>query len=105
MAPVAPLGRAGAIALVEAGRIPFSFGSPHPCVACVEEEGVVRIRALVIDEAQARAASENALRRGQPWMPEHHYALGRPTGTIYAEAPTREALVEIIRTMSWPSHW
>jgi hypothetical protein len=105
MAPVAPTGRARAIEHVAKGELPFWFGSPHPTVAIVEQDGVFRIRQLVIDEAEARAASERALAKRESWMPEHYYALGKPTGTIFAEAATREELIEQMRTMSWPASW
>ena len=105
MSPLAPLGRDRAIERVEAGQIPCSFGSPHPCVAIVEEDGVFRIRALVIDEEEARRQGEAALAAKRAWMPEHYYALGRPTGAIHAEAPTRELLVVKMKAMCWPSHW
>lgn len=105
MAPVAALGRDRAIQLVKQGKLPFSFGSPHPTVAVVEQDGVFRIRQLVIDEAEARAARERAFASGGSWMPEHHYALGKPTGTVHAEGQTREELIEKMRTMTWPASW
>jgi hypothetical protein len=105
MAPVAPLGRDRAIQLVKQGKLPFSFGSPHPAVAVVQQDDVFRLRQLVIDETEARTASERALAGGGMWMPEHHYALGKPTGTIYAEGRTREDLIEKMRTMDWPASW
>lgn len=102
---MAPLGRDRAIQLVKDGKLPIWFGSPHPIVAIVEQDGVFRVRQLVIDDAEARAAGEQAIASGKPWMPEHHYALGKPTGTIYAEARSRAELVEQMRTMSWPASW
>jgi hypothetical protein len=105
MAPVAPLGRKGAMKLVAAGKIPFDFGSPHPKVAVVEQDGVLRIRALVIDEAEAETARQAALARGGAWMPESYYALGKPTGEIFAEAATVEALLETMQSMDWPDDW
>jgi hypothetical protein len=105
MAPVAPLGRKAAMDLVARGRIPLSFGSPHPTVAIVEQDGKLRIRELVVDDAEARAAGEAARAKGEPWMPESYYALGKPTGRIHAEASTREELLETMRTMEWPADW
>ena len=105
MAPVAPLGRERAIQLVKQGKLPIWIGSPHPTVMIVEQEGLLRVRELVIDEAEARAASERALARGGSWMPEQYYALGRPTGTICVEAKTREQLLERLREMPWPESW
>ena len=105
MAPVAPLGRTGAIKLVADGKIPFRFGSPHPMIAVVSQDGVLRIRALVVDPAEAEAAREKALAERGMWMPEHHYALARPTGEIFVEAATTEDLLDRMRTMPWPDDW
>jgi len=105
MAPVPPTGRDRAIQLVRAGRLPLRFGSPHPSVMVLHEDGVYRIRTLVVDEDDARASRDRALARGEPWMPEHHYALGKPTGPIHAEAASIDELVEAMQTMPWPSSW
>lgn len=106
MAPVAPLGRERALALVEKGPLPISFGSPHPTVMVLQQDGKLRIRALVVDRVAAEAAAAAAHRARSPsWMPEHYYALGKPTGEIFAEADTVAALLEIMRTMKWPDHW
>ena len=106
MAPTAPLGRETAIALVENSRLPLSLGSPHPTVMVVEQDGKFRIRQLVVDRADAEAAAEAAKRARTPsWMPEHYYALGKPTGQIFAEAESRAQLLEVMRTMDWPAHW
>ncbi|MFP2905338.1 hypothetical protein ACLESD_09830 [Pyxidicoccus sp. 3LFB2] len=93
------------LALLRAGRLPFSFGSPHPMVAVVEQDGVFRVRELVVDEGEAAAAAKAAMAKGSPWMPELHYALGKPTGRVFIEAPTREALAEKIETHPWPRDW
>jgi hypothetical protein len=105
MAPVPPVGRARAIELVRAGRLPVLLGSPHACAAIVEQDGVVRIRDLVIDPDEAERARTDAFARGGAWMPEHHYALGRPTGTVHLEAASREALIEALATFEWPARW
>jgi hypothetical protein len=105
MAPMPPLGRARAIQMVREGRLPLSFGSPHQTVAILLQDGVYRIRALVVDDAEARASNERAIARGESWMPEHYYALGKPTGTIHAEVSSIEELVATMQTMSWPHHW
>ena len=40
------------------------------------------------------------------WMPEHYYALGRPTGTVILEALTLEQLREKIAGLEpWPPDW
>lgn len=105
MAPVAPLGKNGVIARVRAGKLPFSFGSPHPVVAVLEQEGFFRVRELVVDPAEASAAMKAAMAARQPWTPERHYALGKPTGRVFIEAWTREALVDAIEAYRWPDEW
>ncbi len=105
MAPVAPLGRAAAMKLVARGEFPIWFGSPHPHTAIVEQDGVCRIRQLVVDAAEARASYEEAMKKHESWMPEHHAALGKPTGEIYVEAKTRDELLERMKTMEWPKDW
>jgi hypothetical protein len=105
MAPVAPLGRDAAIRLLLTGKLPIWFGSPHPHTAIVEQDGVFRIRQLVVDEADATASRNEAFAKHESWMPENYYALGKPTGTIHVEAKTREELAEKIKAMKWPSDW
>ena len=105
MSPVLPLGRKRAIKLVRAGRLPIQLRSPPTHVAIVEQDGVFRIRALVVDRAKADRASREALANGESWMPEHHYGLGEPTGEIHVEAATRAALVAEMEAMEWPSDW
>jgi hypothetical protein len=105
MAPVPPIGRARAMQLVRDGHLPFCFGSPHPTVMVLAEEGAYRIRGLEVDENDARASNERAMARGESWMPEHYYALARPTGPIYAEAPSIAELLDAMRSMPWPDHW
>lgn len=105
MAPVAPLGKTRALALLREGTLPFSFGSPHPIVAVLEQDGVFRVRELVVDPDEAAAAAKAALDRGDPWMPELHYALGKPTGRVFLEAPTREELAGKLAAFPWPRDW
>jgi len=105
MAPVAPLGKNRVLLLLRAGKLPFSFGSPHPVVAVLEQDGVFRVRELVVDPGEAKAAGEAAMAKGGSWMPEHYYALGKPTGRVFIEAPTRDALAEKIEGYQWPREW
>jgi len=106
MAPVAPVGRSRAIQLVQEGPLPISLGSPHPTVMIVQQDGKFRIRELVVDRDAAEAAAAAARRSRSPsWMPEHYYALGKPTGQIFAEGSTKAELVEAMGTMTWPEHW
>jgi hypothetical protein len=106
MAPNAPVGRERAIQLVQEGTLPIQLGSPHPIVSIVQQEGKFRIRELVVDRDAAEAAAAAARRSRSPsWMPEHYYALGRPTGTIFAEAASKAELVALMGSMTWPDHW
>jgi hypothetical protein len=100
-----PLGRTGVLARLRAGTLPFTFGSPHPSVAVVEQEGVFRVRELLVDPEEARAAAEASMAARGMWMPEQHYALGKPTGRVFVEAPTREALAAKLEAYPWPRDW
>ena len=105
MAPVAPLGKNRALALVRAGKLPFACGSPHPAVCVLEQEGRYRVRELVIDPAEASRAMTASLAAGHGWTPEQHYALGQPTGRVFLEARTLEELAEAIEAYAWPQEW
>ena len=74
-------------------------------MAIVEQDGKLRIRELCIDHDEAARAHNEAIAKGKGWSPEQHYALGKPTGQIFAEASTREELVTVMRSMPWPAHW
>ncbi|MGH7285419.1 MAG: hypothetical protein ACRELY_28180 [Polyangiaceae bacterium] len=105
MSPCLPLGKKKAMELVKKRKIPFQFGTPHPFVAVVEQEGKLRIRRLLVDPVESRAQGEGALMRGEEWMPEHHYALGQPTGEIFVEAASTRELLERMAEMDWPEDW
>ena len=105
MAPVAPLGKKGLIKLVQKGPLPVWFGSPHPHHAVVEQDGVFRLRALMIDQAEAMADSERARAAGHGWMPENYYALGKPVGPIVLEAPSLKQLIAKLDAHPWPADW
>jgi hypothetical protein len=105
MAPLAAIGKARAIELVKAGAIPFDFGEPHPKVAIVKQDGVFRIRALLVDPEVADKARDAAIAADGMWMPEMYFDLGQPTGEIYVEAATLAALVAHMETMAWPDDW
>ena len=105
MAPIAPLGKPRALALIRAGKLPFTFGSPHPTVAVVEQDGVFRVRELVVDVAEAATAAKAAREARGIWTPEQHYALGKPAGRVFLEAPTRDELAEKLEAYPWPRDW
>ncbi|MDQ3367711.1 MAG: hypothetical protein M3680_19995 [Myxococcota bacterium] len=92
--------------LVAEEPLPISLGNAHPRVMVVEQDGLFRIREIVVDRDAAQAAASASSRTRSPsWMPEHYYTLGRPTGTIFAEARSRAELVEVMRTMTWHETW
>lgn len=105
MAPSPRTSRERAIELVESGHLPLWLGTPHPGVQILEQDGRYRIRQLVIDEAEAHAAGKAAMASGGGWSPEQHYSLGRPTGSIFVDAATKDELVALMRTMVWPDYW
>ncbi|WP_160174546.1 hypothetical protein [Archangium violaceum] len=105
MAPIAPLGKPRVLALLRAGKLPFTFGSPHPTVAVVEQDGVFRVRELVVAPAEAEVAARESMNERGLWTPEQHYALGKPTGRVFIEAPTRDALAEKLEAYPWPREW
>jgi hypothetical protein len=106
VAPVPPLGKQGLLALLKQGKLPVTFGSPHPHHAVVEQDGVFRLRKLEIDQAEAEADRERSMRQSGSWMPEHYYALGKPTGPVVLEAPTLNALMQqIAGHADWPADW
>ena len=105
MAPMAPVGQAAAVQHIRNNRLPVYLGSPHPCAIILEQDGMIRIRDLVIDEAKAKAAGEAARAAGRSWMPEHYYGMGEPVGKIHLEAATREELARRAAEMKWPKHW
>lgn len=106
MAPMPPLGRKRLLAELAAGRVPLAFGAPHPTVAVVQQDGVFRLRELVVDTAEAMAASQAALAARRSWTPEQHYGLGKPEGRVVLEAPTLPELCEKIAAHEpWPADW
>lgn len=105
MAPMPRMGKQRVLELLAERGPPLRFGSPHPCVAIVHEDGVYRLRDLVIDEAEAHAMQADAVKNRTGFMPEHYYGLGKPTGKIHLEAPTLQAFREKLEAFAWPQHW
>lgn len=105
MAPLAPTGRSRALELLRKGELPISLGSPHPSAVILQQDGLYRLRALVIDEARAQAESERAHAQGEPWMPEHYYALGEPTGRVHAEAAELSEFIRQVEALDWRGEW
>src|SRR6185436_10612144 len=105
MAPMPPLGKKRLLELLDDGRRDVTFGSPHQCTWAGEQDGVFRVRELVVDRAEEKAVIAAAIKAGHGYMPENHYALGRPTGKIYLEAKTLAELKQLIEAFDWPKHW
>lgn len=105
MAPMASLGKKRALEILAERGPPLAIGSPHPCVAIVQQDGMYRLRDLVIDEAEARAARDDAMKSGHGFMPENYFGLGRPLGKIHVEAKTLEDFRQKLEAFSWPKHW
>ena len=104
--PNRPLGRERAVKLVAEGQLPVYLGGPRPQAMILEQDGKLRIRALVVDADGARTAAAAAGRaRSVSWMPEHYYSVGQPVGEIFAEAESRDVLLDLMRAMSWPGAW
>lgn len=105
MSPMLPMGKKRAMELVKEAKFPIWFGAPHPFMSIVEQEGKFRIRRLEIDQAEAKASNEAALSKGESWMPEHYYSMGKPIGKIFAEASSAKELLALMEKMEWPKDW
>ena len=64
-----------------------------------------RVRQLIADDAEVKAAAEAAFRNRQPFQPEHVEAMAKPTGKIFLEAKTRDALLAALESYDWPADW
>lgn len=87
--------RAGAGSLE---KQPIGFGGHHFSHAVVQEEGVFRVRQLVLPKAKYEAW----VKEHQSFMPEHAEMLSEPIGAIVLEAPTLEGLISQLEAGRWP---
>jgi hypothetical protein len=100
------MGKQGLIRMLKQARLPVTFGSPHPHMGVAVQDGVFRLRKLVINQEKARADSEAARAARRSWQPEHYYALGEPIGEVTLEAPTLNELIAKIEAYEpWPANW
>jgi hypothetical protein len=100
------MGKQGLIRELKKGNVPLTFGSPHPHMGVAEQDGVFRLRKLVINQEKAKADSEAARAARRSWMAEHYYALGEPIGEVMIEAPTLKELIAKIEAYEpWPRDW
>lgn len=72
---------------------PVRFGSPHYTHAVVKEDGVFRVRQLVLSREKADAY----LAAHGIFMPEHAAEISEPVGKIELEAPTLDALITLLQ--------
>lgn len=80
------------------GSLPVGFGQHHFSHAVVAEEGVFRVRRLVLPKGKAEAY----LKEHGMFMPEHAELLSEPTGEIVLEAPSLQELIEKLEAGRWP---
>ena len=73
-------------------------GMHHYSHAVVEEEGLFRLRRLVLPREKVDAY----LKEHRNFMPEHAEMLSEPTGQIELEAPTLEGLISKLEAFRWP---
>ena len=66
--------------------------------AVVAQEGVFRVRRLVLSKEKADAY----LKEHGMFMPEHAEMLSEPIGEIVLEAPTLEELIKKLQAGPWP---
>ena len=79
-------------------RLPITLAVMEPRAVVRREGEAWLIVALVHDHAAAGRASEEALARGESFMPEHTFRFMKE-GEILLRAPTKRAFVEAIRVM------
>ncbi|MDP2272509.1 MAG: hypothetical protein Q8N23_11050 [Archangium sp.] len=80
------------------GTQPMGFGGHHFSHAVVQEEGVFRVRQLVLP----RDKYEAWVKEHRSFMPEHAEMLSEPVGAIVLEAPTLDGLISQLEAGRWP---
>ena len=107
MAPMLSLSRAQLIELLEDRRAEKGFtvhlGSGHPDAVLRKEDGGWVLRKLEVDHEAANRAGEEALARGESWMPEHVDQFKSP-GEAILEASTAAQMAGKVREMTW-TYW
>lgn len=105
MAPRALETRDGFIARLRAAagdvvERPLGFGGHHFTHVVVVEDGVWRVRRLVLDRAKAEAyLAEHGI-----FMPEHAEMLSEPGPDVVFEATSLEGLIATLRAAPWPMY-
>jgi hypothetical protein len=74
------------------------LGQHHWSHGVVLEEGMYRVRRLVLPKEKADAY----IKEHRSFMPEHAEMLSEPTGAIVLEAPTLEGLIVKLEASNWP---
>lgn len=77
---------------------PVGFGQHHFSHAVVAEDGVFRVRRLVLPKEKADAY----FKEHKMFMPEHAEMLSEPTGEIVHEAKTLDELIKKLEAGRWP---
>lgn len=77
---------------------PVGLGTHHFSHAVVLEEGLFRVRRLVLPKAKVDAY----VAEHKSFMPEHAEMLSEPTGDVVFEAPTLEGLIAKFEAARWP---
>lgn len=78
-------------------RLPLGFGGHHFTHVVVHEDGVWRVRRLVLDRAKAEAYRE----KHRIFMAEHAEMLSEP-GPVALEADSLEGLIAALARAPWP---
>jgi len=98
MAPRAPESKAHFIARLRTSTLPVGVGSPHFSHGVVQEDGVFRVRKLVLRKEKVDAYRKDH----STFMPEHAEMLSEPIGDVVLEAPTLDALIKKLEGARWP---
>lgn len=102
MAPFIGPSRAQLVEELQKGRprLPITLGLYAPQATVEKVDGTWRIVALEPDHEAERRAGEEAIARGDDWMPEHTWQFLRP-GRVLVEAKSKADFVEAVKRMKW----
>ena len=98
MAPRRPESKSEFIARLRKSKLPVGVGSPHFSHGVVQEDGVFRVRRLVLRQEKVDAYRKEH----STFMPEHAELLSEPIGDVVLEAPTLDELIEKLDAARWP---
>ncbi len=78
----------------------ITLGMNEPQATVGRENGVWRLRPLVMNHEAAGQAGQEAIARGEAWMHEHTFAFLEP-GEAIAESEEVEAFIAMLEKLSW----